>query len=151
MELCLYRPDIPQNLGTLIRLSACLDMQLHIIKPCAFPLSHEKLKRSAMDYADLARVVIHENESDFFHTTLLQRKILMTTKYKTEYTEFSFQPSDILVAGRESAGVPADFAQKCDALIGIRMANRARSLNVAVASAMIIGEAFRQTVKQTVK
>ncbi|MGC6391765.1 MAG: tRNA (cytidine(34)-2'-O)-methyltransferase [Alphaproteobacteria bacterium] len=145
MRLCLYRPDIPQNLGTLIRTSACLNIALDIIKPCAFPLSREKLRRSAMDYIDLAHITIHESEDVFWGDKVPGRTILLTTKAEVDYREIEFRPSDILIVGRESAGVPPLFAQRCDCHIKIPMASNARSLNVAIAASMVLGEALRQT------
>lgn len=149
ISLCLYRPDIPQNLGTLIRMTACFGMELHIIKPCAFPLSREKLARSAMDYLDQANLIIHENESAFLAQRAQRRLVLMTTKAPQSYTDFAFQPNDMIIAGRESAGVPQEFAARCDGLVRIPMRKETRSLNVAISAGMVIGEAMRQTNYQT--
>lgn len=149
ISLCLYRPDIPQNLGTLIRMTACFGMKLHIIKPCAFPLSKEKLVRSAMDYMDHADIIIHEDETVFLKNNQAGRLILMTTKAHMAYTNFAFRPNDMIIAGRESAGVPEEFARKCDGLVRIPMRQETRSLNVAISAGMVIGEAMRQTDYQT--
>jgi len=145
ISLCLYRPDIPQNLGTLIRMTACFGMDLHIIKPCAFPMSREKLARSAMDYLDQANLIIHEHEAAFLAQRDQRRLILMTTKAPQSYTNFAFQPDDMIIAGRESAGVPEEFAALCDGLVRIPMRPETRSLNVAISAGMVIGEAMRQT------
>ena len=144
INLALFQPDIPQNVGAAIRLAACLGMTLDIIEPCGFPWNDRKIKQSAMDYWDL--LDIHKHESwDSFHETYKDRRILlMTTKAAQSYTDFTFQPGDILLAGRESAGVPDEVHETANARLLIPMHGAARSLNVINACAMITGEALRQ-------
>jgi len=148
MHLALYQPDIPQNTGTLLRTSACLNVGADIIEPCGFVFSDRHLKRSGMDYLDLAQVTRH-NSWDAFRTQRQadesRRLVLLTTKGALKYTDFSFQPDDVLVLGSESSGVPDDVHAAVDARVLIPMAPGARSLNIAVAAAMVLGEALRQT------
>lgn len=144
MRLALYQPDIPQNTGTLIRLCACLAVPLDIIEPCGFTFTDKQLRRAAMDYAhgvDLAR----HDSWDHFLPGITGRLILGTTKGDRPYTEFSFQPDDIILLGQEQAGVPDAVHARANARLHIPMQKGARSLNIAVAGAMIVGEALRQT------
>lgn len=144
-HLALYQPDIPQNAGAAIRLCACLGTTLDIIEPCGFPWDERKIKQSAMDYIDLTATHRHTSWNAFTDTYKnKQRIILMTTKGAIPYTEFKFNADDILLAGRESAGVPDDVHDMADARVFVPMAPNARSLNVINASAMILGEALRQ-------
>ncbi len=108
-------------------------------------MSREKLARSAMDYLDQANLIIHEHEAAFLAQRDQRRLILMTTKAPQSYTNFAFQPDDMIIAGRESAGVPEEFAALCDGLVRIPMRPETRSLNVAISAGMVIGEAMRQT------
>jgi len=145
MRLALFEPDIPQNTGALIRLGACLGVPLDIIEPCGFLWSEAKLKRAGMDYLGLAEIVRHPSWAAFAAARDGERLVLLTTKADLSYTEFAFRPSDILLLGRESAGVP-DFVH--DAATGrLRIPMRAglRSLNVALAGAIVLAEALRQT------
>ncbi|MCB9988769.1 MAG: tRNA (cytidine(34)-2'-O)-methyltransferase [Rhodospirillales bacterium] len=144
IRLALYQPDIPQNTGAAIRLCACMGMGLDIIEPCGFPWDDAKIRRSAMDYihgVDLAR---HESWAKFQAAYPGQRRILMTTKAAVPYVNFDFQDGDILIAGRESAGVPDDVHDAADGRVLIPMKSGMRSLNVINACAMISGEALRQ-------
>ncbi|MCF6301734.1 MAG: tRNA (cytidine(34)-2'-O)-methyltransferase [Devosiaceae bacterium] len=147
MELALYQPDIPQNTGTILRLGACLNVPVHIIHPTGFHFSDKLFRRSAMDYAQ--NVQMHEHDSfqkfDLWRKQRNKRLVLMTTKTQKSVYEFEFNPGDILLAGRESAGVPTQVASICNALVRLPMAPRLRSLNVSLATAMILGEALRQT------
>jgi len=147
MRLCLFQPDIPQNTGAAIRLAAGLDVALDIIEPCGFPLDDAKLKRVAMDYQVEVQLQRHDSWENFlkWHTESLpqSRLILMTTKASLPYTDFQFQPDDILIAGRESSGVPDYVHQAVDGRVIVPI--KTRSLNVIVASSMILGEALRQT------
>lgn len=147
VRLALYQPDIPQNTGTLMRLGACLNVPLDIIGPTGFDMSDRNLKRAGMDYLKLTNLTRHISFSQFLDST--QRKsgrlILTTTRTQKCYTDFAFKSNDIILLGRESAGVPEDVVQAADAAITIPMAQDVRSLNIAVAGAMIIGEALRQT------
>ena len=145
MRLALFEPDIPQNTGALIRLGACLGVPLDIIEPCGFLWSEAKLKRAGMDYLGLAEIVRHPSWAAFAAARADSRLVLLTTKADLAYTEFAFRPSDTLLLGRESAGVP-DFVH--DAATGrLRIPMRAglRSLNVALAGAIVLAEALRQT------
>ena len=147
MRLALYQPDIPQNMGTVLRLGACLDVPIDVIGPTGFDMSDRALKRSAMDYISKVDLTRHLSFNQFLEST--QRKagrlILTTTKTDQVYTEFQFKEADILLLGRESAGVPEEVAERADEKITIPMQNEMRSLNIAVAGAMILGEALRQT------
>ena len=150
MRLALFEPDIPQNTGTLIRTAACLGVGLDVIEPCGFVWSDKALKRSGMDYAALAPVTRHADWTAFQAARQTppmaeSRLILLTTGADMPYTAFSFAPGDILLLGRESAGVPDDVHEAADARLLIPMAPGARSLNVALAGAMVLGEALRQT------
>ncbi len=145
ISLALYQPDIPQNVGAAIRLCACLGMRLDIIHPCGFPWDIRKIKQSGMDYIDLVNLVQHDSWDAFNNAYPTQRKILMTTKSPTDYTKFDFRDGDILIAGRESAGVPDHVHESVDNRVIINMHGKARSLNIINACAMITGEALRQT------
>lgn len=146
MRLALYEPDIPPNLGTLIRLGACLGVPLDVIEPCGFPWGDRDLKRAAMDYGALGEVIRHESWESFSTNRLTSARIvLLTTKAALPFTAFTFKPSDILLVGRESAGVPDTIHQAADARVTIPMRPPARSLNMAVAAAMVLTEALRQT------
>lgn len=147
VRLALYQPDIPQNTGTLMRLGACLNIPLDIIGPTGFDMSDRALKRSGMDYLSQTDITRHISFRHFLDSN--QRKagrlILTTTKSDNVYTEFQFKEGDILLLGRESSGVPENVVEEADNQITIPMQNNMRSLNIAVAGAMIIGEALRQT------
>ncbi len=146
MRLALYQPDIPQNTGTLLRLSACMGVEIDVIGPTGFNMTDKALRRSGMDYLD--QVTIHRHISfDLFYSSLKpqNRLVLLTTKASQSYTSFSFQADDVLMLGRESCGVPEKVAQICDSRIIIPMQKLSRSLNIAVAGAMVLGEALRQT------
>lgn len=145
MRLALYEPDIPQNTGTLMRLCACLGVALDIIEPCGFMLSDKNLRRAGMDYLEHLDMTKHASWNVFRKNTQGKRIILLTTKTEDSYIDFRFQPDDILLAGRESAGVPDDVHAACEARVTVPMAKGLRSLNVAIASAMVLGEALRQT------
>ena len=149
MRLALYEPDIPQNTGAILRLAACIGVPVDIIEPCGFALSDKRMKRAGLDY--LERVVIHRHSSwkAFLAWRDEQsgngRLVLMTTKGETPHTKFSFDADDTVMLGRESAGVPAAVAARCDARLRIPMMDGTRSLNIAQAAAMVMGEALRQT------
>lgn len=145
MRLCAFQPDIAPNLGAMIRLSACFAVPLDIIEPCGFPLSIKTLRRSAMDYADIADLVRHDSWDSFQQQRGAGRLVLMTTKAEASIWDFSFRPDDTIMVGRESAGVPADVDQACDARVRIPMSGAARSLNVAMCAGMALSEALRQT------
>lgn len=144
MRLALYEPDIPQNTGTMMRLCACLGVPMDIIEPCGFILNDKNLRRAGMDYLSFLDLQRHASWESF-HAQKQGRLVLLTTKSSQSYLDFTFQPGDILIAGRESAGVPDDVHTACDSRITIPMATGARSINVALSCAMVLGEALRQT------
>ena len=144
LRLALYQPDIPQNCGTLLRLGACLGVPLDIIEPCGFVLSDRQLKRAGMDYIDLAPLSRHQDYAAF-RQALPGRMLLLTTAGDCPYHAFSFKAGDTLLLGRESAGVPQEVHDEADARLVIPLQAGRRSLNVAVAGAMVLGEALRQT------
>lgn len=150
MRLALYQPDIPQNTGTLLRLGACLDLELDIIEPCGFVFSEKALKRAGMDYLDKVKYRRHNSWADFLqyreeHSEEYGRLVLLTTKASSAYFDFEFKPNDIILMGRESAGVPQSVHETVDARLIIPMNENARSINVAVSAVMVLGEALRQT------
>lgn len=147
IRLALYQPDIPQNAGTLIRLAACLGVECHLIAPLGFRADDRSLKRAGLDYIDRASIVRHRSWDAFeaWRRAKSHRLVLATTKASIAYTAFGFAPGDIIMVGRESAGVPETVHQASDARLAIPMQAEARSLNVATAAAMILGEALRQT------
>jgi tRNA (cytidine/uridine-2'-O-)-methyltransferase len=145
VSLALYQPDIPQNTGTILRLAACLSVRVHIIEPAGFIWSEKSFRRSGMDYLEQADIVRHDSFAHFMDAKRQGRLILLTTSAACSYPEFEFATDDILLLGRESAGVPDNVRDRADAAITIPMAARTRSLNVAMASAMVLGEALRQT------
>ena len=147
MRLALYQPDIPQNTGAMIRLAACMDVALDIIEPAGFTFNQRDLKRVAMDYAPLADVTRHVSWSAYLSAMAEsgRRIVLLTTKSELTYTDFAFHRDDVLLLGRESAGVPEAVHEAVDARIKVPMMTGARSLNVALAAAIVLGEALRQT------
>lgn len=145
MRLALFEPDIPQNAGTLMRLCACLGVALDIIEPCGFLLTDKNLKRAGMDYLDRLDMTRHASWSAFRSVRANTRLVLMTTKADTSFLDFKFAKGDVLIAGRESKGVPDEVHAACPARITIPMVDGVRSLNVAVAASMALSEALRQT------
>jgi tRNA (cytidine/uridine-2'-O-)-methyltransferase len=145
MRLALYEPDIPQNLGAFIRLGACLGVPLDIIEPCGFPVDDKRIRRAAMDYYDLASIVRHASWDAFRRDKAPGRLVLLTTKGATNLQDARFQPDDILLLGRESAGVPDEVHKAADLRLRVPLKPGARSLNVALAAAMVLSEALRQT------
>ena len=147
MRLALYQPDIPQNTGTMLRLAACLGVAVDIVEPAGFDVSDRNFRRAALDYLDALDVTRHASWRAFevFRAARRLRLVLATTKAATPYTEFAFEATDIVLVGRESAGVPEEVHRTADARIIIPMQQGMRSLNVAVTAAMILGEALRQT------
>jgi tRNA (cytidine/uridine-2'-O-)-methyltransferase len=146
-DIALYQPDIPQNTGTLLRLAACMDVTVHLIEPAGFPLSDHALKRAGMDYIERAKLQRHMDWESFREWQLAEKRrlILMTTKGSRPYTQFAFKKDDLILMGRESSGVPEDIHQITDARLLIPMKNGMRSLNMAVSTGMVLGEALRQT------
>ena len=145
MRLVLFEPDIPANTGTMIRLGACLAVPIDIIEPAGFAFSVRTLKRAMLDYAPLAEIVRHASWRAFLEARGGDRLVLLTTRAPLAYTEFAFRGDDVLLVGRESAGVPEAVHERVDARLRIPMGAGARSLNVAAAAAMALGEALRQT------
>jgi tRNA (cytidine/uridine-2'-O-)-methyltransferase len=144
MRLAVYQPDIALNVGAMIRLSACFDVPLDIIEPCGFPLSIKALKRSAMDYADIADLTRHDSWDAFIAAPRSGRVVLMSTQAEDVLWDFEFQAGDTILMGRESAGVPEDVHQAVDARVKLPMFGAARSLNVAMSAGMAVSEALRQ-------
>jgi tRNA (cytidine/uridine-2'-O-)-methyltransferase len=148
MRLALFEPDIPQNAGTLVRLAACLDVGIDIIEPCGFVLSEAGFRRAGMDYVETARIVRHVSWSAFYDDHRRGnrgRLVLLTTKASDPYIDFAFAADDTILLGRESAGVPDNVHASADARLRIALKPGLRSLNVAMAGAMVLGEALRQT------
>ena len=145
MRLALFEPDIPQNTGALMRLCACLRVSMDIIEPCGFILSDKNLRRSGMDYLEHLAMTRHLNWEAFKNATVGKRPVLLSTKSSVSFLDFSFSPEDVLIAGRESAGVPDYVRQQCKAQVRIPMAADMRSLNVTHAASIILSEALRQT------
>jgi tRNA (cytidine/uridine-2'-O-)-methyltransferase len=147
MRIALYQPDIPQNTGTILRLCACLNVEAHIIEPAGFPVSDRHFRRAGMDYLDQVSIVRHDSWTKFEqwrHDKGL-RLVLFSTRGALPYLDHRYTASDILLFGRESAGVPDEVVAAADARLVIPIAPGLRSLNVAMAAAMALGEALRQT------
>jgi tRNA (cytidine/uridine-2'-O-)-methyltransferase len=145
IELALYQPDIAANTGTLARLGACLGLKLTIIEPAGFAWDDSKLRRAGMDYLDIAAIHRVPSWQHFCDVTKDRRILLLTTKAAQPYTRFEFQADDILLLGRESSGVPEAVHAHASARLTVPMQPHARSLNVALAASMVVGEALRQT------
>jgi tRNA (cytidine/uridine-2'-O-)-methyltransferase len=147
LTLALYQPDIPQNAGTMLRLCACLGLKAAIIEPASFPVSDRAFRRAGMDYLDRIEIERHITFAAFqTHRAITgQRLVVLTTRGAVAHTAFCFQPGDILMVGRESAGVPDAVHDAADARVIVPMRADFRSLNVAMAAAMVLGEALRQT------
>ncbi len=144
MHIALYKPDIPQNTAAIIRLCSCLDLKLHIIEPCGFNLNDSRFKRVVMDYIGLSKIFRYQDYDNFLNKNKKRRIILMTTKAKKYYHKFKFKKDDILLFGRESAGVPNNLHETIKDKIKIPMNKKTRSLNVAMSVAIISAEALRQ-------
>lgn len=147
MRVALYEPDIPQNAGTILRLCACLGVPVDVIAPTGFDMTDRALRRAALDYLSHVEIVRHASFADFEAARLLRasRLVLLTTHSRMAYTSFAFRADDTLLLGRESAGVPDAVHELADARLRVPMRQGLRSLNVAVACAMVLGEALRQT------
>jgi len=146
MRIALYEPDIPQNTGTILRLCACLGVEAHIIEPAGFPVTDRAFRRAGMDYLDEVSIVRHRSFAAFEEWRLGERLslVLLTTTAERSYLDHVFRTDDVMMFGRESAGVPAAVHKAADARLRIPMQPAMRSLNVAVTAAMVIGEALRQ-------
>ena len=149
MRLALYEPDIPQNTGAMLRLAACFGVPVDLIEPCGFLLDDRRLRRAGMDYLESVDLTRHSSWGAYLRrrqdASPHGRLVLLTTKGPTAYTLFRFEPSDTLLVGRESSGVPDTVHAAAGARIVIPLRNGQRSLNVAIAAAMVLGEALRQT------
>jgi tRNA (cytidine/uridine-2'-O-)-methyltransferase len=147
MQIALFQPDIPPNTGTILRLCACLGVTAHIIEPAGFAISDRAFRRAGMDYLDHVTLMRHDswNNFDEWRREAGYRLLLFTTKGATSYLDFQYGETDILMFGRETAGVPEAVAERADARLNIPIRPTLRSLNVAMAAAMAVGEALRQT------
>ena len=144
MHIALYKPDIPQNTAAIIRLAACLNLKIHIIEPCGFNMQDSRFKRVVMDYLSLSKIFRYDDYDNFLNKNKRKRIILMTTKAKKYYHKFKFKKKDILLFGRESAGVPEILHKTIKNKLKIPMNKKTRSLNVAMSVAIISSEALRQ-------
>ena len=144
MHIALYKPDIPQNTAAIIRLSACLNLKIHIIEPCGFDLHDARFKRVVMDYLGFSKIFRYEDYNNFVKKNKKKRVVLMTTKAKKNYHKFVFKKNDILLFGRESAGVPESLHKTIKNKVKVPMNRKTRSLNVAMSVAIIASEALRQ-------
>ena len=144
MHIVLYKPDIPQNTAAIIRLGACLNLNIHLIEPCGFNLNDGRFKRVVMDYVGLSKIVRHNGFEAFLKKYKKSRIVLMTTKAKKLYHKFKFKKNDMLLFGRESAGVPKEIHQIIKNKIKIPMNKKTRSLNVAMSVAIVAAEALKQ-------
>lgn len=145
MRLVLYQPEIPQNAGAMMRLAAALGIALDLVEPCGFVLDDRRLRRAGMDYLDHLDLSRHASWTTFLTARSPGRLVLLTTGASVPYTAFGYRPDDLLIVGRESDGVPAEVAAAADHRVVIPLRPPARSLNVALAAAMVLGEALRQT------
>ena len=148
MRIALYEPDIPQNTGAIIRLASCFGISVDIIEPCGFIFSSRRLKRSGMDYMDRVDIKLHSSWKKFYQTYREHsetRVILLTTKGNIKHTAFIYDSNDVLLLGRESAGVPDAVHKAADARIIVPIEPEARSLNIVSSAAIVLGEALRQT------
>jgi tRNA (cytidine/uridine-2'-O-)-methyltransferase len=147
MRIALFQPDIPQNTGTILRLAACLGVETHIVEPAGFPSSDRAFRRAGMDYLEQVRLTRHASWPDFesWRRQARLRLLLFTTRAAASYLDHQYDAGDILLFGRESAGVPEEAHAAADIRLRIPMRQGLRSLNVAMAAAMAIGEAMRQT------
>jgi tRNA (cytidine/uridine-2'-O-)-methyltransferase len=147
MQIALYQPDIPQNTGTVLRLAACMGVSVHIIEPAGFDSSDRALRRAGLDYLDHAEIHRHRSFENFdeWRSGEGHRLLLFTTRASEPFTAFEYRPSDILLFGRESAGAPDEVHAAADARLIIPLKEGLRSLNMAAAVAMALGEALRQT------
>jgi tRNA (cytidine/uridine-2'-O-)-methyltransferase len=147
MRIALYEPDIPQNTGTILRLAACLGVEAHIVEPAGFPTSDRAFRRAGMDYLDRVAIVRHASWPAFeeWRRTAGARLLLFSTAATVSYLDHAYRSDDVLTFGRESAGVPEAVHRAADARLRIPMQPGLRSINVAMAAAMALGEAMRQT------
>ena len=145
MRLALYQPDIAQNTGTILRLAACLGVSVDLIEPCGFPFDDRRLKRAGMDYLDQVDLTRHSSWQAFRNAERIGRLVLLTTKGDSIFPDVTFRPTDTLLLGQESAGVPEEVHGISDLRLRIPLLPGMRSINVALATAMVLTEALRQT------
>ena len=145
MRLALFEPDIPQNTGAILRLGACLGVAVDLIEPFGFVMDDRRLRRAGMDYLDRVDWTRHRSWQAFYATPRRGRLVLMTTRGVTAYPDFAFMPEDTILLGRETSGVPEMVHEAADARLYIPLRPGLRSLNVALAASMVLGEALRQT------
>jgi tRNA (cytidine/uridine-2'-O-)-methyltransferase len=145
-NIALYQPDIPQNTAAIIRLCSCFDITLEIIEPCGFHLDDKRIKKVAMDYLNLSKIITYKSYNSFLLKKINKRIILMTTKSKKKYYNFKFKPQDTLLFGRESAGVPTIVHKNAYESLTIPLKKNVRSLNVGMAAAITLSEALRQNI-----
>ncbi len=144
MRLALFQPDIAQNVGAILRLGACLGIPVDIIEPCGFVWDIKRIRRAGLDYTELAQVTRHISWTSYLAERPAGRLLLLTTAGDSPHTRFVFQPQDVLLLGRESAGAPPEVHQAATARLRIPMKSGARSLNLAMTAALVLGEALRQ-------
>ena len=144
MHIVLYKPDIPQNTAAIIRLGACLNLKIHLIEPCGFNLNDSRFKRVVMDYLGFSNIIRHNDFETFLKRYKKFRIVLMTTKAKKLYHKFKFKKNDMLLFGKESAGVPEEIHQMIKNKVKIPMNKKTRSLNIAMSVAIVASEALRQ-------
>jgi tRNA (cytidine/uridine-2'-O-)-methyltransferase len=144
IRLVLFQPDIPQNAGAMMRLSACMGISLDLVEPCGFPLDDQRMKRAGMDYLPMLDLVRHTSWESF-RKIPGGRLVLLTTAGDVSHADFAFRPDDRIIVGRESAGVPPEVHEAANERLVIPMRPGLRSINVALATAMVLGEAMRQT------
>jgi tRNA (cytidine/uridine-2'-O-)-methyltransferase len=145
MRIALFEPEIAGNVGAILRLGACLGAAVDLIEPMGFPWEDRRVRRAAMDYIDHVEIARHSGFDAFRSTIGSRRLVLFTTKARMSPYEFAFMPDDVLFFGKESAGVPAAIADACDARLRIPIRQEVRSMNLASAAAVALGEALRQT------
>ena len=144
INIALYQPDIPQNTAAIIRICACFDINLEIIKPCGYFFDKKKLDRIYLDYLDICNLRFYESYDDFFSKKKDFRLILLTTKSNSNYTKFLYKKNDTLVFGKESAGVPEEIHNSIQNKLTIKMNKKTRSFNIASSVAIVASEALRQ-------
>ena len=144
MHIALYKPDIPQNTASIIRLSACLNLKIHIIEPCGFDLHDARFKRVVMDYLGFSKIFRYEDYDKFLSKNKKKRIVLMTTKAKKHYHKFKIKKNDMMLFGRESAGVPESLHKTIKNKVKVPINKKTRSLNIAMSVAIISSEALRQ-------
>ena len=144
MRIAAYQPEIAGNMGALLRLAACFEVALDVIEPCGFVWSDARMRRAGMDYAQRV-VTTHHADWASFRNAVPTRVVLLTTKAVVRLPDFAFDAADVLLLGSESAGVPDHVARACDAAVRIPIGAQVRSLNIAVAAGIAVGEALRQT------